>query len=227
MASPRPPGSAGPSASLSPAPAPTLGPFAMDLYQEGDFIGQYRNDWCVPASLQTAMNIMDVDADGTRATQARLFDFTRSLAPAPDGSAEPEGWAMALTELSYGRYQVSVEPSLAAAVQVAARQIRLTNRPAALLTWRGAHVWVMSGFEATADPAVTNRFTVTAARIQDVWYDRFSTLWGYSRPPNSLVPVEALPEDFLPWKRPRGSYPDKDGKFVIVIPVNDNRGPAT
>ena len=42
-------------------------------------------------------------------------------------------------------------------------QIRLTNRPVGLMTWRGAHSWVMSGFNATADPAVTDKFTVTAS----------------------------------------------------------------
>jgi hypothetical protein len=30
--------------------------------------------------------------------------------------------------------------------------------------------------------------------------------------------VADLPEDFLPWDL-RHVYPDKDGKFVIVIPV--------
>ena len=76
----------------------------------------------------------------------------------------------------------------------------------------------MSGFNATADPAVTHDYTVTSVRIEDVWYPRFSTLWGYSRKPDSLVPVGDLSEDFLPWKRPLGSYPAKTGNFVIVIP---------
>jgi hypothetical protein len=31
--------------------------------------------------------------------------------------------------------------------------------------------------------------------------------------------VADLSVDFLPWKRPKGSYPQKDGLYVIVVPV--------
>ncbi len=206
-----------PAASASPRPRP--GPFSMDLYERGDFVGEFRDIWCLPAAMQTAMNIMDVGADTSRTTQERLFDLTRSLAPAPDGAAEPEAWAMGLAQLGYGEYEVRAQPSIKSAIQVAAKQIRLTNRPAGLMVWRGAHTWTMSGFTATADPAATDAFTVTAVRIEDVWYPRFSRLWGYSRKPDALVPVAALPEDFLPWHRPRGSYPAKEGKFVIIVPT--------
>ena len=77
----------------------------------------------------------------------------------------------------------------------------------------------MSGFKATADPALTDSFTVTAVFIEDVWYPRISTIWGVSRRPDSLVPVGLLPEDILPWHRPTGAYPGKDGKYVLVLPV--------
>ncbi len=202
----------------APWPAPNM-PFAMDLYRKGDYVGELEKVWCLPAAMQTSMNIMDPGADTTRATQARIFKLARSLDPAPDGAAEPEAWAKGLTKLGYGSYAVAVQSSIRDAIQLAARQVRLTNRPAGLLVWRGAHSWVMSGFTATADPALTNRFTVTAVRIEDVWYPRFSTIWGYSNPPDTLVPVSALHLDYLPWKRPTGKYPGKDGKFVLVIPT--------
>jgi putative peptidoglycan lipid II flippase len=205
-----------PASSASPTPRP--GPFSMDLYESGDFVGEFRDIWCLPAAMQTAMNIMDVGADTTRATQGRLFNLTRSLAPAPDGAAEPEAWAKGLDQLGYGAYAVQALPSIKAAIHLAAKQIRFTNRPAGLMVWRGAHTWVMSGFTATADPALTDAFTVTGVRIEDVWYPRFSRLWGYSRKPDALVAVDLLPEDFLPWRRPLGSYPAKNGKFVIIVP---------
>jgi hypothetical protein len=205
-----------PASSASPTPRP--GPFSMDLYESGDFVGEFRDIWCLPASMQTAMNIMDVGADTTRATQGRLFNLTRSLAPAPDGAAEPEAWAKGLIQLGYGDYAVQALPSIKSAIHVAAKQVRVTNRPAGLMVWRGAHTWVMSGFTSTADPALTDAFTVTAVRIEDVWYPRLSKLWGYSRKPDALVAVELLPEDFLPWRRPLGSYPAKNGKFVIIVP---------
>jgi hypothetical protein len=191
----------------------------MDLYQRGDYVGELTKVWCLPAAMQTSINIMNPGADTSRKTQASIFKLARSLAPAPDGAAEPEGWAEGLTRLGYGHYEVTQQASIKAAIHLAARQVRLTNRPAGLLVWRGAHSWVMSGFTATADPATTNSFVVVAVRIEDVWYPRVSTIWGYSRPPDALVPVGALSADYLPWKRPTGRYPGKDGKFVLVVPT--------
>jgi hypothetical protein len=209
---------AAPSTAQAPSAAAS-GPFSMDLYRKGDYVGELTKVWCLPAAMQTSMNIMDPGADTSRQTQARIFSLARSIAPAPDGAAEPEGWAKGLTQLGYGNYQVTEKASIRDAIHLAARQIRATNHPAGLMVWRGAHSWVMSGFSATADPALTDSFVVTAVRIEDVWYPRISTIWGSSRPPDALVPVAALPADYLPWKRPTGRYPGKDGKFVLVVPM--------
>jgi hypothetical protein len=217
--------SAGPSMapSGSPSPTPQPGPFRIDLYRGGAFTSELTAIWCLPAAMQTSANIMDIHAgrkpDRTRARQRQLFDLARSLAPSRDGAAEPEGWAAGLTKLGYGKYKVSVQPSIKTAIQVAAKALRTTGRPVGLMVWRGVHSWVMSGFTATADPAHTSQFTVTAVYIEDVWYPRISSIWGRSRPPDSLVPVKRLPEDFLPWRLPWAHYPGKDGRFVIVVPV--------
>ncbi|HEX7473100.1 MAG TPA: lipid II flippase MurJ [Candidatus Limnocylindrales bacterium] len=212
-------GSGRPSASAKPVPTPTPGPFAMDLYQAGDDVEEARDIWCVPAAMQTSMNIMDAGADTTKATQQRLFNLARSIAPAPDGAVEPEGWAAGLTQLGYGGYEVRTTTEIRGAVQLAAAQIRLTGRPAGLLVWRGAHSWVVSGFTATADPATNPGFKVTGLYIEDVWYPRISSIWGASNPPDTLVPVSDLSIDYLKWDRPRGSYPDKNGRYVLVVPV--------
>ncbi|MDP9270372.1 MAG: murein biosynthesis integral membrane protein MurJ [Chloroflexota bacterium] len=208
------------SPTATPSPSPTPGPFAMDLYQKGDYAREFRDTWCLPAAMQTSMNIMDEGADVTEATQLRLWNYARSLVPDREGGAEPEAWALGLTKLGYGGYKVSIQRTLKAAIQLAAKQVRLRNRPAGLLVWKGVHAWVMSGFTATRDPAETDNFTVTAVRIEDVWYPRISSIWGKSNPPDTLVPVRKLPEDFVPWHLLYdGPHPDKDGKFVIVIPV--------
>jgi hypothetical protein len=191
----------------------------MDLYRIGDFVSEKRKIWCAPAAMQTMINVMGRGADTTTETQALLQRISRRLGPAPDGGPEPEGIARTLASLGYGEWQVVALPTRTAAVKAAVKAIRLTGRPADLLVWRGAHNWVVSGFKATNDPALGDDFTVTALRIEDVWYPRISTLWGPSRPPDALVSVRLLPEDYLPWKRPTGRYPGKDGKFVLVIPV--------
>ncbi len=110
------------------------------------------------------------------------------------------------------------------AVKTVVTQIRLTSRPAGLLVWRGWHSWVVSGFTATADPAITSNFTVLSLRIEDVWYPRISNLWnkarnGASRPPDADVPVKDLAVDFLVWNQGK-AYPGRDHKFVYVMPTN-------
>jgi hypothetical protein len=83
---------------------------------------------------------------------------------------------------------------------------------------------VLSGFRATADPAFTSHFAVTGLYFEDVWYPRISSIWGSSLPPDALDPIKDLPIDYLPWRRPTHRYPDKDGKFVLVLPLPAQSG---
>jgi hypothetical protein len=193
----------------------------MDLYRTGGFVSELTKVQCVPAAMQTMINIMSGTTDRSSATQERLYALARKLSPKTlkGPGAEPEGWASALGKLGYGSFAVTVEPTMKSAIQAAAKAIRMTGRPAGLLVWYGAHSWVMSGFRATADPAWTDRFTVTAVYIEDVWYPKISTIWGASRPPDALVPMKKLPRDFLPWRMPGGPYPDKVWKYVAVLPT--------
>jgi len=220
---------AGGTAAATPTPAgPTATPtptgqFAMDLYQEGDFIGEFKNTWCIPAAMQTSMNIMDAGSDTTEDTQAKLFDLGNSIAESRNGSPDPEGWSGGLQQLGYGNYEVQATTTMAAAIKQVVKQIRLTNRPAGLLVWYGWHSWVVSGFVASADPAVTDNYSVQSLYIEDVWYNRHSTLWnktrgGYSRPPDSLVPYGELSQDFKKWDQ-AVYYRGKQNQYVFVIPV--------
>jgi hypothetical protein len=195
----------------------------MDLYQPGDFVGELKDTWCVPAAMQTSINIMSVTPDVTRDTQQKLFDLAVSVAGTSYGGADPSGWATALQSLGYGGYKVGAAETIDQAVKTVVKQIRLTMRPAGLLVWRGWHSWVVSGFTATADPATTDNFTVLSLRIEDVWYPRISSLWsktrnGASRPPDSDVPVKELPQDYLPWNQGK-TYPGRDHNFVYVMPT--------
>jgi hypothetical protein len=195
----------------------------MDLYRRGDFVSEMNKVSCVPAAMLTMINIMSPGADTRVATQAKLYTLARRLSPKSlkGPGAEPEGWAKGLSQMGFGQYVVDVQPTRVAAIHEAARALRLTGRPVGILAWRGAHSWVMSGFRATADPALTDNFKVTHVYIEDVWYPRVSSIWGPSRRPDALVAVSLLPEDILPWRRPTGRYPGRDGKYVLVLPTTD------
>ncbi len=204
-------------------PRPKPGSFRIDLFDEGDFMHQATKDMCVAGSTQTMMNIIDGGKPNrSTAFQKRLYERGRVLSPnkaklGPIGM-DLTGWAELLNTGGYGPYVVDGAGTLRGAIQVAAKALRKTNKPVGLVTWRGAHSWVMSGFTATADPAFTNDFRVKAVYIQDVWYPYVSTIWGASRPPDALVPVAALAEDYLPYRRPRARYPKRDGKYMLILP---------
>jgi putative peptidoglycan lipid II flippase len=214
---------ASPTAAVSLGPTGTPGPFTMDLYKPGDFVGELKDTWCIPAAMQTSMNIMNVYPDTTVDTQGKLFDLAYSIGGGTYGGADPVGWAGALTQLGYGKYSVGAKASMTDAITTVVKQIRKTQRPAGLLVWYGWHAWIVSGFTATADPAATSHFTVLSLRIEDVWYPRQSKLWnkdrdGYSRPPDSDVPVGLLSQDYKIWHQAR-KLAGREGMYVFVIPV--------
>ncbi len=161
--------------------APTLaanGRFSMNLYRAGDFVTQYTKTWCVAAAVQIMLNMTRRRDDVTRHTQARVFQLALALSQNLRYRRTSEkGWAATLTRLGAGRYEVRTERTRERAIHVAADAIRRTGRPVGLLTWRGAHSWVMHGFSATSDPLI-GAFKVTGAYASDPWYPKVSTIWG-------------------------------------------------
>jgi hypothetical protein len=210
----------GPLANLDPPPV-LAGPFSIELFRKGDFASQATKAYCVPAAIQTMVNIMSPGASRSRAAQDRFYRLARrySTDRLVGVGAEPEGWATVLEREGFGDFEVLAHRSRGGAIEVAAKALRMTGRPVGLLVWRGAHAWVMSGFRATADPAVTDDFRVTYVDVEDVWYPRVSSIWGASRRPGARVAVDRLSEDYLRWRRPTVRYPEKDGRYVLIVPV--------
>ncbi len=191
----------------------------MNLYAKGDFVSQATKDQCVSAAMQIMLNVVGPTDDRTKGTQARIDRIATDLSDARKGATEPLGWARGLEQLDGGKYAVVVAPTRGKAIERAVRAIRATGRPAGLLVWRGAHSWVLHGWEATADPAGPATMTVTHLYVSDPWYPRISSIWGPSRGPNARITPKQLEEDFLPWRRPTGRYPGMDGQYVLVLPV--------
>ena len=106
-------------------------------------------------------------------------------------------------------------------MRTAAEAIEATGRPVGLLVWRGRHAWVMSGFEATADPGTTNDFRVTRAMVHDPLYPHGNAVWGRSPRPGEALAVSELGRQFVP-RRSRnqlGGQPTTlGGKYVLVLP---------
>jgi hypothetical protein len=136
-----------------------------------------------------------------------------------NGGWGPTAMASALAAHGIGGYTVVVYQTRAGALRGAAQALSRTGSPVILLAWRGAHAWVMNGYRADADPLAFADAAVSGAYIMDPWYPRISTLWGPSDGPGVFQDAAEMVRNFLPWVRPEGTYPERDGKFVVVQPV--------
>ena len=205
----------------APAPPPVPQPYALNLYQEGDFVPQYTFDWCVAASIQMAHNLIDDTGGGTWADstqQGELWEMARARSSNSFNGANPLGWAQVLTEVGMGPYKVVSIADYGSALQTAARAIAGTGRPVGLVMWSGRHAWVMSGFESVGDPAQFPEFPVTGVRVQDPLYPHGSEKWGPSPEPNTLLTPEQLATQFVV-REPRRWSSDLPAGYLLVLPV--------
>lgn len=214
---------AAPVPTLTPAPAPAPEPeaFALNLYQEGDFVPQYTFDWCVAASIQMAHNLIDATRGSTwtdPAQQGELWEMARARSSNSFNGANPLGWAQVLTEAGMGPYTVVSIPGYDDALQAAARAINDTGRPVGLVMWSGRHAWVMSGFESMGNPQLIPDFSVTGIRVLDPLYPHGSGQWGPSPAPNSLLTPAELATQFVA-REPRRWSSDLPAGYLLVLPT--------
>ena len=131
------------------------------------------------------------------------------------------GWAAGLNILGAGPYRLVGTKTLGDAMRTAASAIAATGRPVGLLVWRGRHAWVMSGFEATANPRATSDFRVTRAIVHDPLYPHGNAMWGPSPSPGQAITLGALGRQFVPRRmtdRVGGLPSTLGGRYVLVLP---------
>ena len=222
-----------PRAAAAAATAPSR--YRVDLADRNDFVAQTNFVQCVGASMQMMLNITG-DSDRTAKTQVRLQRLARGLSgPSRAGfgrkGASVRGWSAGLNEIGAGPYRLVGATTIDEGLQIAARSIRETGRPVGLLMWAGRHAWVMSGFEATADPGATTDFRVTRAIVLDPLYPYGSSRWGASPRPGEALSVSTLGKQFVPRRQGTwaGALTGTDGstemaalagKYVLVLPYH-------
>ena len=184
------------------APVTAADRYEVDVARRADFVPQTTFVQCVGASLQMMINMIEPGRDRSARTQLRLQKLARKLSPPRrDGSirqgASVRGWVKVLQREVDQPYRLVGTDTLNQAVKLAARAIERTGAPVGLLVWRGRHAWVMSGFEASADPRHADNFDVTGIRVLDPLYPHGSSVWGPSPKPNSLVSPATLAKQFV------------------------------
>ena len=204
--------------------------YTLDLYRKGDHVPQYDRSWCVGASMQMMINMIEPGRpDRTRRTQARLYRFARRVDPWVETrpGASVYGWSEGLEKLGHGRYDELMAPTLQGILRRAAKRMRSTQRPVGLLVWDGEHAWVMSGFRATADPALTDDFKVTHVWVEDPWTGRVSRAWGAGLEAHTLLTTRQLRADFVRYSTDHPRRHDRAGKYVIVAPMAEAAAPVS
>jgi hypothetical protein len=220
------PGPIGPS--VTPVASPTRATFQIDVYKPGSFVSQMNKDYGMAGAIQNMLNIMNPTIDTSTTKQQQIGDLLVSLTTYEDsrnGGFGPAGWALTLNQFGVGPYKFVIDATFDKAMRDAAIALAETGRPVGLLTWWGAHSWVMTGFRSDSDPAVfPDTFKLKGAYVVDPFYPRVSSIWGQTLGPDTLRDMTAMAHNYIGWKRPEGSYPARDGKWLLVIPVD---APAT
>jgi hypothetical protein len=211
----------------TPAPTPTPTPIArvsvdVDILKDHQavFSHELHEDWCAPAGVTMALAILDRGAptDARQRELASRIHEWETYADSHNLQWGPSAMVKALAAYGAPGYRVVAYESRADALRGAARAISTTHSPAILLAWRGAHTWVMTGYRANADPAVFDDARISGTYILDPWYPWNSSIWGQSDPPGTFQDSDEMERNFLPWKRPEGAYPSRDGNFIVVEP---------
>ena len=184
-------------------------------------VPQYTLIQCVGASIQTMRNevLLQIPVSRSKGYQKLVWTRARTYSKYKgDGGADPFGWAASLRLSGAGTYKVVGEPTLAAALWVGAKAMRLTHKPVGALVWNGAHAWSIAAFETTADPATTDDFTVTAAFPSDPLYPRYSNRRWPVVKPHQRMAVSRLATYLTRYRDPRLD-PLVQNLFVLIVPV--------
>ena len=220
----RPPASGQPRA--TPAPTPTPIPRVavdVDIVQDHEavFVHELRDTWCAPAGVAMVLAVLGKGAPTDareREIASRIHEW-ETYSDSHNLDWGPSAMVKALDAYGAPGYKVLAYETRADALRGAAQAIASTNSPAILLAWRGAHTWVMTGYRANADPLAFDDAKVSGAYVLDPWFPWNSSIWGQSDPPGTFQNAAEMVRNFLPWKRPEGRYPDRDGNFIVDIPT--------
>ena len=241
-ASPTPEVTLAPSATPTPSPTPLVRePVDVTLVadHEAVFTSQIGDKDCAVAGTQMVLTILGLGQAGT-ALQTEIRDRIReweSLDDSLNGGWGPAAVAEALAAYGATGYEIRAYDTYTAALRDSAVAIAEMDKPVVMFPWWGAHTWVMTGFRADADPKLFDDALISGAYILDPWYPRVSSIWGASDPPGNFEDRAELERNWPAfqgppgyeqigpgWTRPEGAYPDRDGRFVVLIPTTPREG---
>ena len=241
-ASPTPEVTLAPSATPTPSPTPLVRE-AVDVAvvddHEAVFTSQINDKYCAVAATQMVLTILghgDPSDEFQAEIGSRIGEW-ESLQDSLNGGWGPGAVALALEAYGEPDYEIRAYDTYPAALRDSAIAITEMDKPVLMFPWWGAHTWVMTGFRADADPTLFDDAQISGAYILDPWYPRVSSIWGTSDAPGNFEDRAELERNWPAfqgppgyeqigpgWTRPEGPYPDRDGRFVVLIPTTPRDG---
>ena len=226
-----------PSASPIPSPTPLVrAPVNVAVVDDHDavFTSQINEKYCAVAATQMVLTILGL-GDPSPEFQAEIgsrIGEWESLSDSLNGGWGPAAVALALKAYGEPGYEIRAYDTYTDALRDSAIAITEMDKPVLMFPWWGAHTWVMTGFRADADPTLFDDAVINGAYILDPWYPRVSSIWGASDPPGNFEDLGELERNWPAyqgppgyesigpgWTRPEGAYPDRDGRFVVLLPT--------
>jgi hypothetical protein len=225
--------------SEAPTPEPSVAvrepvDIAVTDDHEAVFTSQINEKYCAVAGTQMVLSILGL-GEATDEFQAEIgarIGEWESLDDSLNGGWGPAAVSLALADYGEPGYVIRAYDSYADALRDSAIAIVETDKPVVLFPWWGAHTWVMTGFRADADPTLFDDAEISGAYILDPWYPRVSSIWGASDPPGNFEDLSELERNWPAfegppgyeqigpgWTRPEGAYPDRDGRFIVLLPT--------
>lgn len=214
-----------PLATPTPIPTPMPPRVAMDVQIPAkpgkDFLKELTDVWCAVAGTQIVLAIDGLadNSESFQRTVAGRIGEWESRRDSHNGGWGPAAVSSALAAYGAPGYEIRAYATRKTALRDAAAALQATQAPVVMMSWRGAHTWIITGYRADADPTIFADAEVSGLYIYDPWYGWISTVWEDPSPPGAFHDLANLQRNFLPWDRPEGSYPDRDGKFILVVPT--------
>jgi hypothetical protein len=192
-----------------------------DLYRSGVFSSQKTLTWCVAASVQMMLNIVEGTHDHSRANQKRYIRYARKhdryydpSIPGTDG----QGWVDDLHHFGgLASYHVVASRHYRGAIRSAVVRLRNTGEPVGLIVDYHNHAWVMTGFEASTDPAVDPGFTLKAVYVMGPLYPR-PAHGGLDPPPDTRLTYQQLKAFLTPYIDTEKPHNPWEGAYVTIQP---------
>ena len=245
VVTPAPTATASPVPTVRPSTAPSASPSPTPLVRApvdvavvddyaAVFASQLTEKDCAVAATQMVLAILGL-GDTSQGFQQQIKDRIgewEAFDDSQNGGWGPAAVGLALADYGATGYEVRAYDTYTDALRDSAIAITELDKPVVMFPWWGAHSWVMTGYRADADPTLFDNAVISGAYILDPWYPRVSSIWGASDGPGNFEDLAELERNWPAyqgppgyesigpgWTRPEGAYPERDGRFIVLMPT--------